>query len=184
MHLRIRLAGAFAIALLGWFRRAKAVATGQQRLTAKNAFLHSVEVIPGRLTVKIFLHDISFEGESIPCWSYVTEGFVAHHQKESIFTLRREGGPTKPEDYPRGFLELFARLFRYTERARPVDVGDSALFSDADFLPDKDIRGIGYVEPQGLPGVETGDAPLLTAILLKGDEAQIAWDSGLTRVTR
>ena len=182
MHLRICLAGTFAIALLGWFRRAKAVARGQQPLTAKNAFLHSVEVIPGRLSVKIFLHDITFEGETIPCWSYVTEGFVAQHQKESIFTLRRESGP-KPEDYPRGFLDLFATLFRYAQRAQPVDVGDSALFSDADFLPDKDIRGIGYVEPEGLLGVETGDAPLLAAILLKGDEAQIAWKFGLTRVT-
>lgn len=96
----------------------------------------------------------------------MTEGFVAQRQKESILTLRRESGP-KPEDYPRGFLELFARLFRSTERGQPVDVGDSALFSDADFLPDKNIRGIGYAEPQGLLGVETGDVPL-PAILLKG----------------
>lgn len=178
----ICLAGAFALALFGWFKRAKAVATGQQPLTPNNAFLHSVEAIPGKLSVKIFLHDITSEGETIPCWSYVTDGFVAQHQKETIFTLRRESD-AKPEDYPRGFLELFAMLFRYTERAQPVDVGDSALFSDAEFLPAKDIRGIGYVEPQGLLGVETGDAPLLAAILLKGDEAQIALDFGLTRVT-
>jgi hypothetical protein len=182
MHLRIRLAGAFATALLGWFRRTKTVATGQQPLTVKNAFPHSVEVIPGKLSVKIFLHDITFEGETIPCWSYLTDGFVAQHQKETIFTLRREIGQ-KPEDYPRGFLELFAALFRNNGRGRPVDVGDSALFGEAEFFPDKDIRGIGYVETQGLQGVETGEAPLLAAILLKGDEAQIAWDFGLTRVT-
>lgn len=181
MRLRIRLAGAFAAALLGWFRRAKAVATGQQPLPVKNALLHSIEVIPDKLSVKIFLHDITFEGETIPCWSYVTEGFVAQHQKETIFTLRRESGQ-KPEDYPRGFLELFATIFRHTGRGQPADVGDSALLSGAEFLPDKDIRGIGYVEPQGLLGVETGDVPLLAAILLKGDEAQIAWDLGLTRV--
>ena len=156
--------------------------TGQQSLAANNAFLRSAEVIPGKLSVKIFRHDITFEGETIPCWSYVTDGFVAQRQKESILTLRRESGP-KPEDYPRGFLELFDRLFRSTERGQPVDVGDSALFSDVDFLPDKNIRGIGYVEPQGLLGVETGDVPLLAAILLKGDEAQVAWAFGLTRVT-
>jgi len=182
MHLRIRLAGAFATALLGWFRRTKTVATGQQPLTVKNAFPHSVEVIPGKLSVKIFLHDITFEGETVPCWSYLTDGFVGQHQKETIFTLRREIGQ-KPEDYPRGFLELFAALFRNTGRGQHVDVGDAALFSGAEFLLDKDIRGIGYVEPQGLPGVETGDAPLLAAILLKGDEAQIAWNFSLTRVT-
>ena len=81
----------------------------------------------------------------------MTDGFVAQRQKESILTLRRESG-LKPEDYPRGFLELFARLFRYTERGQPADVGDSALLSDTEFLPDENIRGIGYVEPQGLPG--------------------------------
>jgi hypothetical protein len=184
MYLRISLTGAFAIALLDWFRRAKTAATGtgQQSLAASNAFLHSVEVIPGKLSVKIFRHDITFEGETIPCWSYVTDGFVAQRQKESILTLRRESDP-KPEDYPRGFLELFARLFRYTQRGQPVDVGDSALFNDDDFLPDKNIRGIGYVEPQGLLGIETGALPLLAAILLKGDEAQVAWSFGLTRVT-
>jgi hypothetical protein len=182
MHLRIYLAGAFAIALLSWFRRAKAAATGQQPISAKNAFLQSVEVIPDKLSVKVFVHDIINEGETIPCWSYVTDGFVAQHQKEIIFTLRRESGQNS-EDYPRGFLELFATFFRYAKRGQLVDVGDSALFSGAEFLGDKDIHGIGYVEPQDLLGIETGDIPLLAAILLKGDEAQIAWDLGLTRVT-
>jgi hypothetical protein len=182
MHLRVGLAGAFVIALLGWFRCAKAVAIGQQPSPARDAFPHSVEVIPGKLNVKIFFHDVTSEGEVIPCWSYVTDGFVAQRQKETIFTLRRDTD-ANPGDYPRGFLELFARLFQFTERGQLLDVGDSALFSGDEFLPEKDIRGIGYVEPQGLLGVETGDTPLLAAILLKGDEAQIAWDFGLTRIT-
>lgn len=182
MHLRIGLAGAFVIALLGWFRRVKAVATGQQPLPAKDAFPRSVEVIPDKLSVKIFLHDLSSDGEAIPCWSYVTDGFVAKHQKETILTLRRDKS-AKSEDYPRGFVELFAKLFRQAEPGQRVDVGDLALFCGVEFLPEKDIRGIGYVEPQGLLGVETGATPLLAAILLKGDEAQIAWDFGLTRIT-
>ena len=176
------LAGTVATALLGWFRRANAVVTGQQQPAARDAFPHSVEVIPGKLNVKMFLHDVPSEGEVIPCWSYVTDGFVAQHQKETILTLRRDTD-AKPADYPRGFLELFAMLFHYTERGQPVDVGDSALFSGVEFLPEKDIRGIGFVEPQGLLGVETGDTPLLAGILLKGDEVQIAWDFGLTRIT-
>lgn len=182
MHLRVCLAGAFVIALLGWFRRAKAVAIGQQPSPARDAFPHSVEVIPGKLNVKIFLHDVTSESEVIPCWSYVTDGFVAQRQKETIFTLRRDTYANLG-DYPRGFLELFARLFQFTERGQLFDVGDSALFRGDEFLSEKDIRGIGYVEPQGLLGVETGDTPLLAAILLKGDEAQIAWDFGLTRIT-
>ena len=37
--------------------------------------------------------------------------------------------------------------------------------------------------PEGLAGVETGGVPLMAAIALKGDEAQIAWHYGLTRVS-
>jgi Domain of unknown function (DUF3480) len=148
----------------------------------KNTFLYSREVVPGKLSVKIFLHDITFEGQTIPCWSYVTDGFAAQHQKETVLTLRREIGQ-KPDDYPRGILELFAALFPNIGPGQSVEAGDLALFGEAEFLADKDVRGIGYVEPQGLLGVETSDAPLLAAILLKGDEAQIAWNFGLTRVT-
>jgi hypothetical protein len=107
---------------------------------------------------------------------------VSQHQKEIIFTLRREN-TQKPEDYPLGFFDLFAVIFRYAEKGRPVDVGQSTLFSEDGFLSDKNIRGIGYLEPQGLLGVETDGIPLLAAIMLKGDEAQVAWDLGLTRVS-
>jgi hypothetical protein len=64
-----------------------------------------------------------------------------------------------------------------------VDIGQSTLFSETGMGGDRDFRGIGYVEPQGFPGVETKGVPCLAGILLKNDEAQIAWDLGLTRVT-
>ena len=183
MDLFIFLAGPFAIALLGWFGRAKAAAaTGQQPITTKDVFPQSLEVIPRKLRVKIFLHDILNGGETIPCWSYVTDGLVAQHQKEIIFTVRRENGQ-RPEDYPRAFFELFEIIFHLSEKGQLVDVGGRSLFSEAGFQGNKDIRGIGYMEPRGFLGVETGGVPLLAAILLMGDEAQIAWDVGLTRVT-
>jgi hypothetical protein len=61
--------------------------------------------------------------------------------------------------------------------------GQSTLFGETGLGGDRDFRGIGYVEPQGFPGVETKGVPLLAGILLKNDEAQVAWDLGLTRVT-
>ena len=183
MDFRICLVGAFGIALSGWFRRPKpTAATGQQPVTTKATFPQSVEIIPGKLRVKIFLHDIMNGDETIPCWSYVTDGLVAQHQKEIILTLRRENGQ-RPEDYPRSFFELFAIILHLAEKGQLVDVGHSSLFNENGFQGDKDFRGIGYVEPQGLVGVETGGVPLLAAIILKGDEAQIARDVGLTRVT-
>ena len=64
-----------------------------------------------------------------------------------------------------------------------MDVGQSSLFGETGLGGDRDFRGIGYIEPHGFPGVETKGVPLLAGILLKNDEAQVAWDLGLTRVT-
>jgi hypothetical protein len=141
-----------------------------------------VEVIPGKLKVKIFAHEIQFEKEVLPCWSFVTDGLAAQHQKEIIFTLRREKNQ-KVADYPREFLGLFATIFHLAEEGKIVDAGDTSFFGDSGFLGDKEFRGIGYVEPDGFPGVDTGGVPLLAGILLKGDEGPIAQDLALTRVT-
>src|ERR1700756_4299668 len=72
----IRVTGRFVFALCGLFGRANSATGNTQRPTsAKEAFPLSVEVIPGKLKVKVFLHDIHYENETIPCWSYLTDGF-------------------------------------------------------------------------------------------------------------
>src|SRR6266478_4318319 len=183
MDLRIGAARKLALAISGWFGGAKANSvTDGQLTTSHNVFPQSVDVIPGRLKLSIFLHEIECEKEIFSCWSYVTDGLVAQKQKEIIFTLRRDPGQ-KPEDYPRELLDLFATFFHYAERGQLVDVGQSTLFGETGLGGDRDFRGIGYIEPQGFPGVETKGVPLLAGILLKNDEAQVAWGLGLTRVT-
>ena len=182
MDLHFWIAGTILFVFFGWFGHARAHAATGRPAPSKDVFPQSIEVIPGKLKVRIFLHEIKYEKETISCWSYVTDGLVAQKQKEIIFTLRRASSQ-KPEDYPRDFLELFATIFRYAERGQTVDIGDSTLFGETGFLGHKDFRGIGYIAPEGFPGVETGRVPLLAGILLKEDEAQIAWDLGLTRVT-
>ncbi len=148
----------------------------------QSTFPQSIEVIPGKLRVKVFLHDVTYESETIPCWSYLTDGLLSQHQKEILFTLQRANN-RKPEDYPRGFFELFATIFHLAEQGQTVDVSDVTRFNEAGFLGDEEFLGLGYIEPQGLYGVDTGNVPLLAAIILKGDEAQIAWEQGLTRIT-
>ncbi len=183
MDLRIGAARKLALAISGWFGGAKSNSvTDGQRTTSDTVFPQSVEVIPGRLKVRIFLHEIEYEKENFSCWSYLTDGLVAQKQKEIIFTLRRNLDQ-KPEDYPRELLDLFATIFEYAERGQTVEAGQSTLFDESGMGGNRDFRGMGYVEPQGFPGVETGGVPLLAGILLKNDEAQVAWDLGLTRVT-
>jgi len=184
-HMDLRLGAARRVAL-AFFKRlggARAgAATDRQPTTPTNVFPQLIEVIPGRLKARIFLHEIEYENEKFSCWSYLTDGLLAQKQKEIIFTLRRGAGQ-KPEDYPRELIELCATILNYAERGQLVDVGQSTLFGETGFLGKRHFRGIGYVEPQGFPGVETRSVPLLAGILLKDDEAQIAWDLGLTRVT-
>jgi hypothetical protein len=36
-----------------------------------------IEVIPGKLKVKVFVHDIPYGGEKIACWTYATEGLFS-----------------------------------------------------------------------------------------------------------
>jgi len=130
-----------ALAFSGWFGGAKAnAATNGQPITSTNVFPQLIEVIPGRLKVRIFLHEIEYEKETFSCWSYVTDGLVAQKQKEMIFTLRRDPRQ-KPEDYPSELLELFVTIFHYAERGQLVDVGQSTLFGETGFFGNSYFRG-------------------------------------------
>lgn len=130
MDLRVGAARKLALAISGWFGGAKANSvTDGQLTTYHDVFPQSADVIPGRLKVRIFLHEIEYEKEILSCWSYVTDGLVAQKQKEIIFTLRRDPGQ-KPEDYPRELLDPFATFFHYAERGQLVDVGQSTLFGE------------------------------------------------------
>lgn len=148
----------------------------------QKVFPVSVDVIPHKLKVRVFLHDIVNGGETISCWSYVTEGLMAHKQKEIIVTLRRNEHQNA-EDYPHDFFELFRIIYSLAASGKLVDVGGITAFSsETRFMGTKGIAGLGYVEPEALPGVDVA-GPMLAAILLKGDEPEIVRQFGITRVT-
>jgi len=168
--------------LRGWLSRAKdKLASKPQAVPPAAQFPPVVELIPGKLKVRLFRHDLRVHNEIIPCWTYLTDGLFTHKQKEIMFTLRGDF-EQRPEDDPRQLFTLFGDFFRFAEQGRLVDVGDCTLFADEGFCGRRDFRGIGYIEPVSLPGVETGESPLLAGIMLKNDEAMIAGRLGLTRV--
>ncbi len=145
-----------------------------------NTFPYTKEVIPGKLKVRIFLHHVHDKNGAISCWSYVSDGLWALKQKELIFTLRRDPGQ-KPEDYPHDILDLLVGIYHLAEDGKLVDVGSVSLFGEQGFMK-RDVLGIGYIDPQAFPEVQT-PKPLLAALFLKGDEARVALALGLTRVT-
>jgi hypothetical protein len=171
-----------ALSLFEWFRRAKPnLTTGEGATDSGTGFSRAMEIIPGELRMKIFFHGFPYEHEGISCWSYVTEGLAAHKQKEIIFTLR-VGKDQKFEDFPTDFCELFALIYGHAKRGELVDAGGVTLLGENGFLGRKDFRGIGYVTASGFHGLEMGGVPPLAGIMLKGDEAQVAWNLGMTRM--
>ncbi len=130
--------------------------------------------------MRVFLHEIVTHGEAIPCWSYVTEGLMAQKQKEIIFTLQRNKNQ-KPADYPHAFFDLFKEIYHLAEEGKLVQVGGITAFGPTGFMGQRDFAGIAYVEPETLPGVDA-PGPRLAGILLKGDEPEIVWTFGITRV--
>lgn len=148
---------------------------------SKSSFPVTVDVIPGKLKVRVYLHDIPYPaGKWLSCWSYVSDGLASQKQKEIIFTLLR-APRQRPEDYPHDILDLLEGIYKFAQDGRLVDVGDVTLFGDSGFMR-RDIRGIGYVAPESLPGIDI-PSTAIAGILLKGDEALIAWNLSLTRVT-
>jgi len=186
----VRSPGAFWRSFLGPFLSlACSVQKALGRTTAADArtarqdqtdFPVQVELIPGKLKVRIFLHVIDSQKGPVPCWSYVTEGLWAHGQKELIFTLSRKPNE-KPLDYSRDLLNLFKNVYELAKQGRLVNVGDYSEFGPSGFLGRSDLRGIGYVTPQILQGVKVL-GPHLAGIFLTDEELAIAKSLGVTRV--
>ncbi len=136
-----------------------------------------VELIEGKLAARIYAHDVESMDGPVPCWTYITEGLLAHGQEELIFTLARE-----PQDAPEAFVDAPLRLFidvhRFAEAGNLVRAGGRTQLQKPEFLGH---RSFVYVEPTPLPGIEITD-PSIAMILLKDEEYDVYERFGLMRV--
>ena len=82
----------------------------------------TVEIIPGELSARVYLHEICATGGRIPCWSYVSDGLGAHQHREVVFTLRRESGEADAA-FPEDPLRLFGTMYRLAAQGKRVTVG-------------------------------------------------------------
>lgn len=146
------------------------------RTTAARQFPLTVELIPGALIGRVFLHEIEAGSERIPCWSYVSEGLCEHGQKEVVITLRRERGEAA-EDFPKDPLHLFGTLFQLATQGRCVDVGGHSELGTRRFLG----HHLLYADAQPLADVEL-PLPCLTVLLINDEELRGVRAFGSTRV--
>lgn len=136
----------------------------------------SVEIMSGKLAVRVVPHEIATPQGPISCWSYVTEGLAAHQQAEMVFTLRRE--PNEPsERFPEDPLHLFATIHQLAEQGRRVSSGSATELGEAGFFG----HHLLYVRAQPLIGV-TLPSPCLALVLVTADELRAVRTFGMMRV--
>jgi hypothetical protein len=135
-----------------------------------------LEVVPGKLSARVYLHDIDFRGKPIACWSYVSHGLAALEQPDIVFTLRRERGESS-DGFPQDPLHLLATIYQLADDGQRVGPGDVTGFGAPGFLG----HHLLYVETQPLDGVPLAPS-CLTALLITTDELRAVAEFGSTRV--
>jgi hypothetical protein len=143
--------------------------------------LETVEVVSGKLHVRVFSHVIASASGPVPCWTYVSDGLRGAGQKEILFSVKREAGEAEAA-FPRELLGLYATLHRFAHEGKVVEAGGVTRLgpSGPGFLRE-DLRGILYIAGQAIAGVPI-ERPFLTAIICSGAECDVASRLGHVRL--
>jgi hypothetical protein len=139
-------------------------------------------IVPGKLTVDVYLHSLESLGGPVPCWTYVSSGLWSLGQKEISFTVKKR--PSEADRaYPRDLLQFYHAVYRLADQKRLVDIGGSTTLNPngAPLLGRKDFCGVLYAPPQALKGVRV-TAPWLTALILTTNELTVAHEYGMVRL--
>ncbi len=138
------------------------------------------ELVPNKLKVRIYSHEIETPKGKIPCWSYVSEGLQAYRHQELIFTLARKP-EEQSQDFPRDIFTYFMEVLRFAEKGNIVTAGGfSELGQGSPGVLRPDFRAFTYINPCPIEGIDTRNH--LAAILLTSEELSVAKAFGVTRV--
>src|SRR5205085_2176754 len=96
----------------------------------------------GALKITVHEHEIKRRGDTLPCWTYITEGLRSAGQKELQFVLVQEPGETAGS-FPREVLGFFSLVLRLAREGRLVDAG---AYTQLGVTPLCDYHGILYVD--------------------------------------
>jgi len=143
---------------------------------SKSPFPACIDLVPGKLSARVYLHEIDAAGDSVPCWSYVTDGLAALGQKEIVFTLRH-GRDEAVDGFPQDPFHLFTTLYQLAGQGQLVDVGGFTQFGARAFFG----HHLAYLDPQPLTGV-TLPQTAIAAFLVSLDELRALQEFGPTRL--
>jgi len=120
--------------------------------------LHTAEVVPGKLSVSVYSHEIETRDGMLRCWTYVSQGTERHGQREIVFTLRRTP-EMELRGFPRELFDIFELIHGYAEKGELVSDGGYTVFNPGmRFLGRKGPWGLMYL-PAGFPGPSSRPTP-------------------------
>ncbi len=135
-----------------------------------------VQIIPGALSARVYVHEIRAKQGSVPCWSYVSDGLRSHQHPELVVTLRRK----RDEDaraFPEEPCRLFDTIYGVAAQGHRVAVGGHSEFGARRFFE----HHLLYADAQPLEGV-TLPPGCLTALMINDDELRAVKQFGSARV--
>jgi len=138
------------------------------------------EVVPGKLTVKVFAGTVPGKSGPLPVWTYATDGLRATGQKELLLTILR-GRDERPDQFPTDPFAIFAALYPLAAGGKLTGDGGHARFGGAPFLGRTDVTGILYTRPDPLRSA-AAQADGLLLVPLTESELQVASKLGHLRM--
>jgi hypothetical protein len=137
---------------------------------AKQAWdkVSTAQVIPGELATQVYRHTIPYS-QPVPCWTYVTQGMMAHRQKELVITLKRTDA-TGGEQAPDFVLKLLEYILNLAKQGRTVDAGGYTSMTVAGAAKKEGLPfNLLYLDPIRLPGIPM-PSPALTVRFMSVEE--------------
>ena len=161
-----------------WGRKKLAKETSTD--TKPTTFPLQIELVPDKLSARVFSHQLTSDNGPVSCWTYVSQGLWDFQQRELSMTLQRLPDE-KPDDFSVIPLHFFVTVLQFAQEGRLVGSGDFTEFKGNGFLSPT-FMGIAYLPTQPMVGVPAPTRPTLAAILLTPEELSAAKEFGLMRV--
>ena len=136
----------------------------------------TITLIPEKLDVRIKTHNISYNGITFQCLSFVTKGLAPLGQKELVLTLEHKNDV--PQPYPQLPLDFFKTVYHYASEGSIVEEGGKTEFGNT-FLGKKAV--IYIIGQDEISGLQT-PKEYLSMILLTEKEIEAVNRYGYLRV--
>lgn len=142
------------------------------------SFPQTIELIPDRLYVEVFLHEvkIGMSNQSLNTLGFLTKGLSATGQKELFIAI--QSPDQQYTSIPPAPIHFINTIYDYAQKGHTVDSREMTQFGERDLLG---WKGVVYIDPPAHLA-HLFSAPTLSVILLSASEVEATREVGTMRV--